>query len=159
MSVNTYNISSYRSIVQLKIAFEVPKKSVEYFSGMIKIVATLTLSTNSSSMNQVWQVADSIMNDFPDKHEFQQANLNAKVTLDLVKASQSNSTTPTAITSSAESPVPSLTSGNMTPGRSRGSSGADSGAISMFKNKNFAFFVICFVASFVFERVKLLCDI
>ncbi|KAL7253881.1 hypothetical protein ACSBR1_008259 [Camellia fascicularis] len=91
MSVNTYNISSYSSIVQSKIAFEVPEKSAEYFSGTMKIVITLTLPANSSSTNQVWQVDGSVMNGFLNKHEFQLANINAKVTLDLVKASQSNS--------------------------------------------------------------------
>ncbi|KAF5959889.1 hypothetical protein HYC85_001098, partial [Camellia sinensis] len=140
MSVNMYNISSYNSIVQSKIAFKVPEKSTEYSGGTMKIIATLTLPMNSSSTNQP-------------------ANLNAKVTLDLVKASQSNNTTLAGTTSSAESSTPSSTSGNMTSEGSGGSSGADNGAISMIKNMNFTFFVICFVASFVLDSVKFFCDI
>ncbi|THG19116.1 hypothetical protein TEA_025879 [Camellia sinensis var. sinensis] len=42
ISVNTYNINSYSSIVQSKITFEVPKKNAEYSSRTMKIVATLT---------------------------------------------------------------------------------------------------------------------
>ncbi|KAL7172835.1 hypothetical protein ACSBR2_032331 [Camellia fascicularis] len=150
MSVNTYNISSYSSIVKSKIAFEVPEKSAEYSNGTMKIFATLTLPANSSSMNQVWQVGGSVTNGVPDKHEFQPANLNAKATLDLVKAtSQSNGTTPAGTTSRTESPAPSPTSGTTTPGGSGGSSNADSGAISMIGNRNFVLFVMCLVASFV----------
>ncbi|KAL7260294.1 hypothetical protein ACSBR1_006042 [Camellia fascicularis] len=123
MSVNTYNISSYSSIVQSKITFEVPKKNAKYSGETMKIVATLTLSANSLSTNQ------------------------------------SNSTTLSGTTRSAEFLMLSLTSGNTTLRGSGGSSGANSGVISMIENKNFAFFVICFVSSFVFKRVKFLYDI
>ncbi|KAF5953515.1 hypothetical protein HYC85_006371 [Camellia sinensis] len=43
MTVNTYNISSYSSIVKSKIAFDVPEKSAEYSGGVMKIFATLRL--------------------------------------------------------------------------------------------------------------------
>ncbi|GMP34891.1 hypothetical protein CsSME_00007574 [Camellia sinensis var. sinensis] len=51
MSVNTYYIIFYNCFVQLKIAFKVPEKSVEYSGGTMKIFTTLTLPMNSSLTN------------------------------------------------------------------------------------------------------------
>ncbi|GMP90244.1 hypothetical protein CsSME_00041456 [Camellia sinensis var. sinensis] len=90
MIVNTYNISSYKSIVQEKLSFDVMDMSAEYSDGTIRIFATVALpDTAATAVNQVWQVGPSVTNGFPDKHEFQPANLNSKGTLGLLKG-QSN---------------------------------------------------------------------
>ncbi|GMP48643.1 hypothetical protein CsSME_00015925 [Camellia sinensis var. sinensis] len=85
MTVNTYNISSYSSIVKSKIAFDVPEKSAEYSRGVMKIFATLRLPKGTASVNQVWQVGGAVDHGIPVKHAFEAANLNAKGTLDLVR--------------------------------------------------------------------------
>lgn len=92
LTVKTYNLSSYASIVQSKLSFKVSDSSAEYSGGLMKIFATLALPENMTTVNQVWQVGSSVVDDMPVKHAFEQPNLNAKGTLELVKA-QSNVTT------------------------------------------------------------------
>ncbi|KAI7748104.1 hypothetical protein M8C21_026114 [Ambrosia artemisiifolia] len=86
MVVKTYNISSYNSIMEGKLAFDVEDKRAEYSDGMMKIFATVVLPGNGvTTVNQVWQVGPSVSADgFPVKHAFQPANLGAKGRLDLL---------------------------------------------------------------------------
>ncbi|KAA8543560.1 hypothetical protein F0562_021694 [Nyssa sinensis] len=102
MTVNTYNISSYGSIVQSKILYPVTNKSAEQSGGLMKIFATLTLPQNTTTVNQVWQVGGSVTGGHPDKHEFLPANLMAKATLNLT-VEQSNDGTPTGSNATAPS--------------------------------------------------------
>lgn len=97
-TLKTYNLSSYASIVHSKLSFKVSDSSAEYSGGLMKIFATLELPENMTTVNQVWQVGSSVVDDMPVKHAFEQANLNAKGTLELVKA-QSNGTAAATVNS------------------------------------------------------------
>ncbi|KAI7982492.1 Cytochrome b561 and DOMON domain-containing protein [Camellia lanceoleosa] len=93
MTVKTFDISSYTSIVPSNLSFDVSAMSAESLGGMTRIFATLTLpSKMATTLNQVWQVGPSVVDGFPTKHDFQPANLNSEGTLDLLKG-QSNGVT------------------------------------------------------------------
>ncbi|KAM7527476.1 hypothetical protein LguiB_030886 [Lonicera macranthoides] len=90
MTVKTFNISSYSSIVPGKLSIDVKNMSAEFSDGLMKIFATVGLpEKGKTTVNQVWQVGPAVADGFPAKHEFQQANLNSKGTLDLLSG-QSN---------------------------------------------------------------------
>ncbi|KAJ0611737.1 putative DOMON domain-containing protein [Helianthus annuus] len=78
MNVKTYNISSYSSIVEGKIAFEVSEARAEYSAGSMKIYATVKLPETMTEVNHVWQVGGAVVDGVPVKHEFQPENLSAK---------------------------------------------------------------------------------
>ncbi|XP_059626257.1 cytochrome b561 and DOMON domain-containing protein At3g25290-like [Cornus florida] len=85
MGVFTYNISSYQSIVESKLSFDVTDMSADYSDGLMRIFATVALPGGAATpVNQVWQVGPSVASNFPARHEFQPANLNSKGTLDLL---------------------------------------------------------------------------
>ncbi|KAK1420623.1 hypothetical protein QVD17_22363 [Tagetes erecta] len=92
MVVKTYNISSYSSIVEGKLSFDVKDKRAEYSGGVMKIFATVVLPEKGvTTVNQVWQVGPSVTEDgFPVKHAFQPANLAAKGRLDLLSGQSSS---------------------------------------------------------------------
>ncbi|XP_059660050.1 cytochrome b561 and DOMON domain-containing protein At3g25290-like [Cornus florida] len=93
MTVKTFNVSSYKSIVESKLSFDVMEMSADYSDGLMRIFATVALpDAAATTLSQVWQVGGSVTAGFPDRHEFQPANLNSKGTLDLLKG-QSNSAT------------------------------------------------------------------
>ncbi|KAA8550559.1 hypothetical protein F0562_002243 [Nyssa sinensis] len=96
MSVNTYNISSYKSIVPSSLSFDVFDTRAEYSDGLMKIFATVELPENTTLVNQVWQVGSSVAEGRPVKHDFQPANLNSKGTLDLEVANRNGTTSPTS---------------------------------------------------------------
>ncbi|CAK9140879.1 unnamed protein product [Ilex paraguariensis] len=86
MTVKTFNISSYATIEEGKLSFDVPEKTAEYSGGLMTIFATVVLPEKGKTVvNQVWQVGASVSNGFPAKHEFQPANLNSKGSLDLLR--------------------------------------------------------------------------
>ncbi|XP_076930260.1 cytochrome b561 and DOMON domain-containing protein At3g25290-like [Bidens hawaiensis] len=91
MVVKTYNISSYTSIVEGKLAFDVKDKRAEYSDGLIKLFATVVLPEKGvTTVNQVWQVGPSVTEDgFPAKHAFLPVNLAAKGRLDLLSGRSS----------------------------------------------------------------------
>ncbi|KAI3760292.1 hypothetical protein L1987_50685 [Smallanthus sonchifolius] len=93
MAVKTYNISSYSSIVEGKIAFEVPESSAEFSGGVMMIFATVKLPETMTEVNHVWQVGGSVTDGRPGKHEFLPANLMAMGKLQLVGEAKSNVTT------------------------------------------------------------------
>ncbi|KVI12267.1 cytochrome b561, eukaryote [Cynara cardunculus var. scolymus] len=86
MVVKTYNISSYSSIVEGKLAFDVKDKRAEFSGGLMRIFTTIELPEKGmTTVNQVWQVGSSVTGGgFPAKHGFQAANLAAKGRLDLL---------------------------------------------------------------------------
>lgn len=93
MVVKTYNISSYESIVEGKLAFDVTDMKAEYSGGSMKIFATVALRVKlGTTVNHIWQVGPSVMAGFPAKHEFQSANLNAKGTLDFLSGQSTGGT-------------------------------------------------------------------
>ncbi|KAA8550558.1 hypothetical protein F0562_002242 [Nyssa sinensis] len=86
MTVNTYNISSYKSIVQSKLSFDVTDMTADYSDGLMRIFATVVRPDAAmTTVAQVWQVGPSVTAGMPTAHDFQPANLNSKGTLDLVE--------------------------------------------------------------------------
>ncbi|KVI03784.1 auxin-induced in root cultures protein 12 [Cynara cardunculus var. scolymus] len=113
MTVKKYNISSYSSIVEGEISFEVPESRAEYSGGSMKIFATVKLPETMTEVNHVWQVGGLVTEGRPTKHEFQPANLKAvgKLHLKLAEKEQNNSTTAgSPIVSPISSPSPSTSS-------------------------------------------------
>ncbi|KAF7825869.1 cytochrome b561 and DOMON domain-containing protein [Senna tora] len=83
MTVKTYNISSYTSIVPGKLSFEVWDMKAEESGGLMRIFAKIKVPEKAEKMNQVWQVGPSVTDGRPDQHGFETANLAAKGTLSL----------------------------------------------------------------------------
>nr|XP_043636930.1 auxin-induced in root cultures protein 12-like [Erigeron canadensis] len=83
MLVKTYNISSYSSIIEGKLSFEVLDSSAEFSKGTMMIFATVKLPMTMMEINHVWQVGGSVMNGVPMKHEFLPGNLKAMAKLQL----------------------------------------------------------------------------
>ncbi|KAJ4805295.1 Cytochrome b561 and DOMON domain-containing protein [Rhynchospora pubera] len=82
MAVNTYNITSYKSIQQSPILYEPSNLSSEFGSdGNIVLFATLKIGKSVESLNQVYQVGSSVTNGVPDEHAFNTDNLNSKAEL------------------------------------------------------------------------------
>lgn len=93
MSVNTYNISSYETVVQSDILFNISDLSAEYSNGIMKIFATLALPENTKVVNHLWQVGGSVIDgETPGKHDLEDANLNAKGKLHLLDHAKINAT-------------------------------------------------------------------
>lgn len=89
MVVKTYNISSYGSMMESKILYNVLDKRAEYSDGVMRIFATLAMPGNVVELNQVWQVGGSVKNGVPEKHEFSPENLASKGTLELASRAES----------------------------------------------------------------------
>lgn len=90
MTVKTYNISSYASIQESKVWFDVKEATAESSDGVIRLFATLGLpKTVKTTVNHVWQVGSSVVDGVPARHDLQQQNLNSKGSLDLLNG-QSN---------------------------------------------------------------------
>ncbi|KAK9055621.1 hypothetical protein SSX86_026706 [Deinandra increscens subsp. villosa] len=91
MVVKTYNISSYSSIIEGELGFDVKEKRAEYSDGVMKIFATVVLPEKGvTTVNHVWQVGPSVSEDgIPAKHAFLPANLGAKGRLDLLSGQSS----------------------------------------------------------------------
>ncbi|KAF4367556.1 hypothetical protein G4B88_003760 [Cannabis sativa] len=109
VSVMTFNISSYRSIVPSKLSFDVWGLSAESVDGNITIFATVKVPEKAKTLNQVWQVGSGVnqTNGFLIKHDFAPENLNAKGTLNLVTGTTGGdapSMAPAPATGSASSP-------------------------------------------------------
>ncbi|XP_042513113.1 cytochrome b561 and DOMON domain-containing protein At3g25290-like [Macadamia integrifolia] len=92
MTLNTFNVTSYKGIAPSKIAYEVWDTAAEYSDGLMRIFATIGLPGQMTTINQVWQVGTAVSNGIPSAHAILTANLNSKGTLDLLKG-QSSSTT------------------------------------------------------------------
>lgn len=83
LSVKTYNISSYSSIVEGKLSFEVYEKRAEFNAGDGSITIFATVASDGGKVNHVWQVGPGVTNGMPEKHEFKPENLASKASLDL----------------------------------------------------------------------------
>lgn len=90
--VKTYNISSYKSIVESKLSFDVWGQSAEESKGVITIFATVKVPTKVEKLNMVWQVGPSVTDGRPEKHEFKPANLGSKSTLSVESVKVENQT-------------------------------------------------------------------
>lgn len=143
LSVNTYNISSYSSIVPGKISFEVSESSAEFSGGSMKIFATVKLPKTMTEVNHVWQVGGTVTEGMPAEHEFQPANLKSMGKLKLpTEKAQSNGTSvgspsiaPSPSPSASTSPSPS-TSTSISPSPSTTTSSASSNTVT------YAFFTL-----------------
>ncbi|XP_052170708.1 auxin-induced in root cultures protein 12-like [Diospyros lotus] len=149
MAVNTYDISSYSSIVLSKLSFDVSDMSAEYSGGLMKIFATLALPKNATSVNQVWQVGSSVSNGMPTRHEFQSANLNAKGPLDLVKKAAPAAAPAPSSDGPLASPTPAAAPSPATSTSTAGApTGPDNGGGSMIRSGQLGGFIFAFLASF-----------
>lgn len=117
MVVKTYNVSSYSSIVESKLSFDVLDKRADFSGGVMRIFARLALPENMTAVNQVWQVGSSVKNGVPEKHAFNVDNLNAKGTLELVKAKGETSAVP------APAPSPSVSASGPSPSGAKNDTG------------------------------------
>lgn len=76
MIVNTYNLTSYKSITQIHILlFKVFNYKPKYSSGGMQILATLVLPSNMTTMNQVRQVGPTVKDGTTLAHKFDLDNL------------------------------------------------------------------------------------
>ncbi|KAL3616309.1 hypothetical protein CASFOL_039699 [Castilleja foliolosa] len=96
MVVRTYNITSYSSIAESPIAYEVLSRRAESSDGLMRIFATLALPAGQAAeVNQVWQVGSAVRNGVPVAHAFSPANLNSRGTLRLEGAAAEPAPAPT----------------------------------------------------------------
>ncbi|KAI3461818.1 hypothetical protein Pfo_018481 [Paulownia fortunei] len=114
--VKTYNITSYVSIAESRISYEVLSKRAEFSDGVLRIFATLALPAGDAALNQVWQVGASVRNGVPVRHDLSPENLSSRGTLRLgSKAAEDKNGTVAAPTSSNGGGAPTRTqSGNDT---------------------------------------------
>ncbi|XWS31213.1 hypothetical protein CRYUN_Cryun23aG0058200 [Craigia yunnanensis] len=95
MVVKTYNISSYSSIVEGKLSFEVWNLEAEAGDdGNMVIYGSLKVPASAEKLNQVWQVGPGVTNGHPMKHEFAKANLGSLGELKLVEKVSSGASSP-----------------------------------------------------------------
>lgn len=116
MVVKTYNLTSYKSITESKLMYNVLDSKAESSDGVMKIFATLELPANMKTVNQVWQVGSTVKDGMPGVHKFDPDNLKSKATLDLATLAAGDGNKKTNATSSSAS---SGQSGNETGGSSR----------------------------------------
>lgn len=87
VTVKTYDVASYGSIVQSKLSFDVWDTKAEEVNGVIRMFGKIKVPADlaaKGTVNQVWQVGPAVgANGALVKHEFLAPNLNAKATLDL----------------------------------------------------------------------------
>lgn len=82
--VNTYNLVSQSASQPTSISITVSNKTAIYdSSGYFIIFATLTLPSNKTSVNHVWQVGSAVSGSVPQAHANNAANLNSASTIDL----------------------------------------------------------------------------
>ncbi|KAK3182954.1 hypothetical protein Dsin_030240 [Dipteronia sinensis] len=86
MTVKTYNISGYSSVVESKLLYDVWDMSADESGGLMTIFGKIKLPEDlakAGKVNQIWQVGPSVDAGTLAKHAFSVANLGAKGTLDL----------------------------------------------------------------------------
>ncbi|KAB2636623.1 auxin-induced in root cultures protein 12-like [Pyrus ussuriensis x Pyrus communis] len=95
--VKTYNISSYSSIIQGNLSFDVWDISAEFSNSTYMIFATVKVPENATSVNQVWQVGPGVntTTGLPERHDLAPANRRSYAPLNLVANGTTNSTTNT----------------------------------------------------------------
>jgi len=86
MRVYTSQITSYTTTMpEDKLKYDVSELKATYANAEIIIYATLTLPSNTTTINQVWQDGP-VSNDNPEAHSLATANTNSKGTLDLTSS-------------------------------------------------------------------------
>ncbi|KAM7263555.1 hypothetical protein ACFE04_001238 [Oxalis oulophora] len=93
LSVNTYNLTSYTTITQSKLSFDVwdLKAEENKADGSVVIYGSMKVPGNPEKLNHLWQVGSKVDNGVPVKHDLAPANVNAKAVLNLVSNSSSSS--------------------------------------------------------------------
>lgn len=82
--VDTYNIVAQAPPSPSNISITVSNKSAVFENtGQITIFATLTLTSNKTAVNHVWQVGSAVNGLVPQAHANNQANLASATTIDL----------------------------------------------------------------------------
>ncbi|KAM3382510.1 cytochrome and DOMON domain-containing protein [Capsicum galapagoense] len=114
MVVKTYNLTSYKSITESKLLYNVLDSNAESSDGVMKIFATLELPKNTKRVNQVWQVGPAVKDGMPVVHKFEPDNLKSKATLDLTTVEGNKNANANATSSSTSTGQ----SGNETGGSS-----------------------------------------
>lgn len=80
--VKTYNISSYNSLVEGKLAFDFWDLRTEALTGNRVVIHTsVKVPAGEDSVNQVWQMGGNVTNGRIGIHPFTPANLNSKAVL------------------------------------------------------------------------------
>ncbi|KAL8026888.1 hypothetical protein ABFX02_14G059000 [Erythranthe guttata] len=117
--VKTYNITSYLSIAESPISYEVLSKQAEFSGGVMTIFATLRMPATKGDveLNQVWQVGASVRNGVPAAHAFGADNFISTGTLRL----ESTAAAPPRASTGSTSPPPARSSGNVAPSPARSS--------------------------------------
>jgi len=88
--VDTYNLKDQNPPQPSSISITVSDKSVIIEnSGHIIIFATVTLPSNKTTVNQVWQVGSAVSGLVPQSHAFSAANLASAKTIDLTTGASS----------------------------------------------------------------------
>lgn len=122
MAVKTLNITSYKSVQVSPILYETSDLSSEFGSdGNIVLFATLKIGKSVESLNQVYQVGAAVTNGIPNKHAFDQDNLDSKAALVLTGtnfASMEPAPAPSDGGSVAAAPGAPSTGGASSPGSS-----------------------------------------
>lgn len=87
VTVKTFNISGYSSVVPENLSFEVWETGADESGGFIRIYGKLKMPeelAKAGKVNQIWQVGPGVGADgMLEKHAFESQNVNAKGTLDL----------------------------------------------------------------------------
>ncbi|XVF81265.1 hypothetical protein PTKIN_Ptkin15bG0142100 [Pterospermum kingtungense] len=115
--VQTFNISSYSSIVPQDLSFQVWDKTAESRpDGSLVIFAKIKVPDDLAAkgkINQVWQVGPGVAaGGVLEKHDFAPANLQSKGTLDLNSSGASSpAPTPTATPPAANNQTPAPSTG------------------------------------------------
>ncbi|CAI9107326.1 OLC1v1006652C1 [Oldenlandia corymbosa var. corymbosa] len=131
--VKTYNITSYASIVESKLSFDVLNKKAEFSNGVMTIYATLALPASLTEVNHIWQVGSSVSSDgVPAKHDFAPANLNAKGKVEFVRQSKA---------AGSPAPAPAMSPGPAAGGPTgAGKNGSSNGVASSTSMRSLALF-------------------
>ncbi|EYU40649.1 hypothetical protein MIMGU_mgv1a023786mg, partial [Erythranthe guttata] len=129
--VKTYNITSYLSIAESPISYEVLSKQAEFSGGVMTIFATLRMPATKGDveLNQVWQVGASVRNGVPAAHAFGADNFISTGTLRLEstavaappRASTGSTAPPPARSNRNVAPSPARSSENVAPSPARSS--------------------------------------
>lgn len=83
--IKTFNLTSYRSIVESKLSFDVWDLSAEESNGALTIFATVKVTNSADKLNMVWQAGSSVTSGMPNQHDLEDPNLGSKSKLDLDK--------------------------------------------------------------------------
>ncbi|KAK4743918.1 hypothetical protein SAY87_010230 [Trapa incisa] len=67
----TFNISSYHSIVESKLSFDVWNLKADVKNGTTRLFGSVTVPADATSLNQVWQVGDRVNGILPRIHSME----------------------------------------------------------------------------------------